>query len=80
MSRFLPLVAILAFSAGRAAAQPPASPSAAAACAERSIQRQLERAPVILGDWPNLARYREANAVMAPLAEKSIAAALRKKP
>jgi len=80
MSRFLPLVAILAFSAGRAAAQPPASPSAAAACAERSIQRQLERAPAILGDWPNLARYREANAVMAPLAEKSIAAALRKKP
>ncbi len=69
MSRFLPLVAVLAFSAGRAAAQPPASPSAAAACAERSIQRQLERAPAILGDWPNLARYREANARLAPPAK-----------
>ena len=42
--------------AGSAAAQTPA-----AQCAERSIERQLERARDILGDWPNLGRYRDAN-------------------
>jgi lysophospholipase L1-like esterase len=38
-------------------------------CAERAIERQLERAPAILGDWPNLARYREANARLAAAAQ-----------
>jgi len=49
-----------------AAAGAAAQSNAPAQCAERSIARQLERAPVILGDWPNLARYREANARLPP--------------
>jgi len=53
-----------ALAGGAAAAQTPA-----AQCAERSIQRQLERAPAILGDWPDLGRYRDANARLAPPAK-----------
>ncbi len=58
------LLAAFSFAAGAAAAQTPA-----AQCAERSIQRQLERAPAILGDWPDLGRYRDANARLAPPAK-----------
>ena len=64
--RVLPALACLA-SAHLAAAQTPepAPPS----CAERAIQRQVERAAAILADWPNLARYRDANAALrAPAA------------
>jgi len=50
-------------------ASPPPPPSTPAACAERAVQRQMERAAAILGDWPNLARYRDANATLAPPAK-----------
>jgi lysophospholipase L1-like esterase len=69
------MVAVLASAlAGAAWAQtPPASPQPApstpAACAERAVQRQMERAAAILGDWPNLARYRDANASLGPPAK-----------
>ena len=62
MTRFV--LALFALVAGNASAQPPA-----AQCAQRSIQRQLERAPAILRDWPNLGRYRDANARLTPLAK-----------
>jgi lysophospholipase L1-like esterase len=53
--------------AALAAAQPPET--APPACAERAIQRQVERAAAVLSDWPHLARYREANAALpAPAA------------
>jgi len=54
--------------AGVVSAQTPSPPPPAtpAECADRSIQRQLERAPTLLADWPNLGRYREANAKVAP--------------
>ena len=61
------VVLSLAPCAAGAQIQPP--PSTPAECAERSIQRQLERAASIMGDWPNLARYREANAQLAPPAK-----------
>jgi lysophospholipase L1-like esterase len=48
----------------RAAAAPPAS--AAPECFERALQRQLDRAASILADWPQLGRYREANAALPP--------------
>jgi lysophospholipase L1-like esterase len=66
---WLLLLAVLALSSGSAAAQSPPLASTPAGCAERSIQRQLERAPAILADWPNLGRYREANARLAPPAK-----------
>jgi lysophospholipase L1-like esterase len=44
----------------------PPPPANQAQCAERSIQRQLERAATILADWPDLGRYREANAQLPP--------------
>lgn len=59
----LSALAVLVVGAGRVGAQP------AERCAERSIERQLERAPAILADWPNLARYRDANARLAPPAK-----------
>lgn len=59
-ARSLLLVGAASVAARGAAAQTPA-----AQCAERSIQRQLERAPAILADWPDLGRYREANARLA---------------
>jgi lysophospholipase L1-like esterase len=43
----------------------PPPPANQAQCAERSIQRQVERAATILADWPNLGRYRDANATLA---------------
>ena len=49
-----------------AAAGAAAQSDAPTQCAARSIERQLERAAAILGDWANLARYREANARLAP--------------
>lgn len=56
--------AAFSIAAGAAAAQ-----TSPARCAERAIQRQLERAPAILADWPSLGRYREANARLAPPAK-----------
>ena len=64
MARCRFVSALFALAAGSAAAQTPA-----VQCAERSILRQLERAPAILGDWPNLGRYRDANARLAPPAK-----------
>jgi len=50
-------------------ASPPPPPSTPAACAERAVQRQMERAAAIMGDWPNLSRYRDANATLLPAAK-----------
>jgi lysophospholipase L1-like esterase len=50
-------------------AQPSPAPSTPAECAERAVQRQMERAAAIMGDWANLARYRDANAKTAPPAK-----------
>jgi lysophospholipase L1-like esterase len=44
----------------------PRAPSTPAGCADRAVQRQMERAAAIMGDWADLARYREANARLAP--------------
>ena len=41
-------------------------PAVSAGCAERAVQRQLDRAAAILGDWAGLGRYREDNARLAP--------------
>jgi lysophospholipase L1-like esterase len=50
--------------------EPPATaPSTPAECAERAVQRQQERAASIMADWPNLGRYREANARLSPPAK-----------
>ena len=57
-------LAVIALSAGAGSPQTTGAPSGAAECAERSVQRQLERAAAILGDWPNLGRYRDANALL----------------
>ena len=48
---------------------PPRAPSTPAECAERAVQRQMERAAAIMGDWPNLSRYRDANATLLPAAK-----------
>lgn len=71
MARLVVVLALVSAFAGGALAQtPPTSPQPApstpAACAERAVQRQMERAAAVMGDWPNLARYREANARLAP--------------
>jgi len=47
----------------------PRAASAPAGCAERAVQRQMERAAAIMADWPDLGRYREANAKLAPPAQ-----------
>jgi lysophospholipase L1-like esterase len=47
---------------GASTARAQGSAGTRAECAERSVQRQVERAASILADWPNLARYRDANA------------------
>jgi lysophospholipase L1-like esterase len=65
MVRTIALLALLAASVP--SLEPPPSP--AANCAERAVQRQLDRAAAILGDWPNLGRYRAANAQLAPPAK-----------
>jgi lysophospholipase L1-like esterase len=65
MGRWCCVFAASCMAAATAGAQSSPPATAAAQCAERSIQRQLERAPDILGDWPNLGRYREANARLA---------------
>jgi lysophospholipase L1-like esterase len=46
-----------------AAAQ--SSSRAAPECFQRALQRQLDRAARILSDWPELARYRDANAALS---------------
>jgi lysophospholipase L1-like esterase len=61
-SRVLAYTLLIAGAAAAARAQAPAGP--AAECAERSVQRQLERAASVLADWPNFSRYREANAAL----------------
>ena len=59
----LAVLAVLTFPAAAWSQAPASGP---AECAERSVQRQVERAASILGDWPNLARYREDNGRLAP--------------
>jgi len=68
MSRWsLAVLAVLTLpAAARSQSPPPATP---AQCAERSVQRQAERAASILGDWPALGRYRDGNARLAPPAK-----------
>lgn len=69
--RHLRLILALAIvsCAGAARAAAAQSASAAPECLERALQRQLDRAARILNDWPELARYRDANAALpAPAA------------
>jgi lysophospholipase L1-like esterase len=54
---------LFAFACGPAAAASPAA-GPPAPCSERAIPRQLDRAAAILADWPQLARYRDANAAL----------------
>jgi lysophospholipase L1-like esterase len=59
--------------AGAAAAQAPTGSQAASAgeCADvAAITAKLEAATKVLQDWPNLARYRDANSKVAPPAKK----------
>lgn len=66
-SRFVLCALFTAGTAATSRAQAPAGTPAE--CAERSVQRQMERAASILADWPNFARYRDANAALpAPAA------------
>jgi lysophospholipase L1-like esterase len=59
------VVVLLILSAARCQAQP--EPSAVSAgCAERAVQRQLDRAATLLSDWAGLGRYQEANARLPP--------------
>jgi lysophospholipase L1-like esterase len=67
---WIAVLGFVAVSAGMAAAQTPEEASTAAACAERAIQRQTERATSIMGDWPSLGRYQEANARLPPPGER----------
>jgi lysophospholipase L1-like esterase len=65
----IPALAALLAVARTVSAQSPPPPTTPAECAERSVQRQVERATAILADWPNLGRYRDANAKLAPPAK-----------
>ena len=59
------LLAAAALAGAPALASPPPH-AAPASCHERAIQRQAVRAAEVLADWPQLARYREANARLGP--------------
>ena len=74
LSRFLLVTAYLFFNTTHLAAQtPPAETPAAQApcnCADlESANARISRMDSILKDWPNLARYREANAKLTPPAK-----------
>lgn len=57
---------IIVLCAGMTAAQSAGNPQAPADCAELpAVKKQLEQAQARLRDWPNLGRYREANAQLA---------------
>src|SRR5258708_6940394 len=63
------LSAMLLFSGLAWTQTPPPTPAAAAAAAPdevTSLRTQLERSQRVLKDWPNLARYRDDNASLAP--------------
>jgi len=71
---FLPLTACFLLSATQLSAQTPAAetPAAKAPCNCNDLeaaQTRLARMDSILKDWPNLARYREANAKLPPPAK-----------
>jgi len=74
LKRFLPLTACFLLSTTQLSAQtPPAeAPAAKAPCNCNDLeaaQARLARMDSILKDWPNLARYREANAKLPPPAK-----------
>lgn len=47
------------------------SPQSAGDCSELpALKQSLERAKAMLADWPNLARYRDANSKLAPPSKK----------
>jgi len=76
LKRFLPLTACFLLSATQLSAQtPPAeTPAAKATCNCNDLdaaQARLGRMDSILKDWPNLARYREANAKLTPSKDES---------
>src|SRR5438477_3053880 len=76
LKRFLPLTACFLLSATQLSAQtPPAeTPAAKAPCNCNDLeaaQARLARMDSILKDWPNLARYREANAKLTPPKDES---------
>lgn len=54
----------------RAQAQPDTPPSANACPELAAVTSKLEAATKVLQDWPNLARYRDANATVVPPAKK----------
>jgi lysophospholipase L1-like esterase len=70
MKKTIVLFAILFCAAGRASAQQPATPNhaekaPAANCSELpALQKQVDAMNARLSDWPNLARYRDANAAL----------------
>ena len=67
MKRILP--AMLLFSGLAWPQTPPPTPAAAPAAAPDEVTRlrtQLERSQRVLKDWPNVARYRDDNASLAP--------------
>jgi lysophospholipase L1-like esterase len=77
LKRMQILIFTLVFTAAVANAQAPSIPQtgSAADCAELpAVAAKLERADKILHDWPNLARYAEANTkiVAPPKAEKRV--------
>lgn len=65
------IVAGLGGAGGRAQTQSGATVNAPAECADLpAINAKLSRAETILADWPNLARYHEANAQVEPPGKK----------
>ena len=76
LKRFLPLTACFLLSATQLSAQTPSAetPAAKAPCNCNDLdaaQARLARMDSILKDWPNLARYREANAKLTPPKDES---------
>ncbi|HWK12410.1 MAG TPA: SGNH/GDSL hydrolase family protein [Vicinamibacterales bacterium] len=71
MNSMIPAVLVLTFFVGQAPAQPPAPvPAPSASCPEMATALQaLMRSDVRMRDWPDLARYRDANRSLAPAAD-----------
>jgi len=69
LNRFLPLTVFLLLTATLSAQTPPIktpSPQTACNCNDlEAAQARIARMDSVLKDWPNLARYREANAKLA---------------
>lgn len=65
MKRLLGILACC-FSFSTAFAQAPATTSAPPPSTDPDLERQLQRAHQTLNDWPNLGRYKDANAKVAP--------------